>query len=159
MKVLFVCLGNICRSPSAACVFRDRAAQQGVLVTAEGAGTGAWHVGQPPDARAMGEAAVRGYNLSAERAQQVTVADFARYDLILAMDRANLKALQAIRPSDAEAELRLFLDFAPDLPLRDVPDPYYEGDFQGVLALIEQGVDGLIDAIRTGAVPGSTGRT
>ena len=147
-KVLFVCLGNICRSPTATGVFRKRAAEAGLDVRADGAGTGAYHVGEPPDRRARDEAAGRGYDISDLRARRVTALDFGRYDLILAMDQANLSALERIRPAHSRAKLRLFLDYAPDQPLREVPDPYYEDGFDIVLDLIEEAADGLIAVLK-----------
>lgn len=147
-KVLFVCLGNICRSPTAAAVFRARAAAAGLDAVADGAGTGAWHLGEPPDRRATVEAARRGYDMSDLRARQAQVADFHAYDLILAMDRSNLSDLERLKPSDARATLRLFLDYAPGEAAKDVPDPYYKGGFDLTLDLIEAGADGLIQALR-----------
>lgn len=147
-RVLFVCLGNICRSPTATAVFRARAAAAGLDVEADGAGTGGWHVGEPPDPRAAAEGAKRGYDLSALRARQAGAADFSRYDLILAMDRSNLAALERLRPAEGGADLRLFLDYAPGQPRREVPDPYYEGGFDLALDLIEQASDGLIAALK-----------
>ncbi|MEL7463528.1 MAG: low molecular weight protein-tyrosine-phosphatase [Pseudomonadota bacterium] len=149
-RILFVCLGNICRSPTATGVFRARAEAAGLDAHADGAGAGAWHVGEPPDPRAREEAAKRGYDLSALRARQVTALDFGHYDLILAMDRSNLAALERIRPAHARARLALFLDYAPDQPRREVPDPYYEGGFDLALDLIETASDGLIAEIRGG---------
>ena len=149
-RILFVCLGNICRSPTATAVFRARAEAAGLNARADGAGTGAWHKGEPPDARAQAEALSRGYDMSALRARQVTGLDFGRYDLILAMDGANMKALERIRPAHSKARLKLFLDYAPDQPLREVPDPYYEDGFDKVLDLIEAATDGLIAELRGG---------
>lgn len=139
-RVLFVCLGNICRSPLAHGVFRAQAARAGLMIEADSAGTGGWHAGDPPDRRAQTIAKARGYDLSDLRARQVMRADFDRFDLILAMDRANLRDLQRLRPEGARAELRLFLHPAQD----DVPDPYYDGRFSHVLELLEQGVERLI---------------
>ena len=150
-RILFVCLGNICRSPTATGVFRARAAAAGFDAKADGAGTGAWHVGEPPDPRAVEEAAKRGYDLSALRARQATALDFGRYDLVLAMDEANLAHLKRMRPNHARAQLKLFLDYAPDQPRREVPDPYYEDGFDLVLDLIEEACDGLIAALRPSA--------
>lgn len=150
--MLFVCLGNICRSPTATAVFRARARAAGLYVQSDGAGTGAWHIGQSPDSRASREAAARGYDMTELRARQVTSADFHEYDLILAMDRSNLSALEAIRPQTASGKLALFLGYAADQPLKDVPDPYYDGDFKGVLDLIEQTCDQLVVAIKKGVV-------
>lgn len=142
-RILFVCLGNICRSPTAHGVFLKLAAEAGADVYVESAGTGGWHVGDPPDARAAAEAARRGYDLSALRAQQVTTADFDRFDLIVAMDHANLTALERMRPMDSETPVELFLTYA-DTDRDEVPDPYYEGGFDLVLDLIEEASRGLL---------------
>ena len=143
-NVLFVCLGNICRSPMAEAMARAAADRAGLEATFDSAGTGAWHVGEPPDRRAQAAARARGLDLSPLRARQAKAADFAAFDLILAMDRNNLAALQAIRPPGARAELRLFTSLIGPAAPADVPDPYYEGDFDGVLDLIETGAKGLI---------------
>ncbi len=142
-RILFVCLGNICRSPTAHGVFAHLAAQAGVDVHVESAGTGGWHVGDPPDTRAIQEAAARGYDLTAIRAQQVGPADFARFDLIVAMDRANVAALERMRPMTSETPVELFLSFA-ETGYDEVPDPYYEGSFDMVLDLIEAASHGLL---------------
>ncbi len=147
-RVLFVCMGNICRSPTAEVVFRTRAARAGVdtHVAVASAGTGDWHAGMPPDRRAIAHAAKRGYDLSAVRARQVELADFKRFDWILAMDRVNLRELRTLRPPAYAGRLGLFLDFAPVLGLEDVPDPYYGAavHFERVLDLVELASDGLI---------------
>jgi len=147
MKVLFVCLGNICRSPTAEGVFRHKVREAGLegRIGIDSAGTGDWHVGKAPDARTCVAALRRGYDLSSLRARQVTVADFSRYDLILAMDHANLRDLKHLHAAGGKAELDLFLrryDGAVD----EVPDPYYGGEdgFEQVLDLVEQACDGLI---------------
>ena len=142
-RILFVCLGNICRSPTAHGVFAHLAAQSGMDVIVESAGTGGWHIGDPPDARATAEAAARGYDLTPLRAQQATAADFARFDLIIAMDHANLSALERMRPAASETPVELFLSYA-DTPHSEVPDPYYEGGFDLVLDLIEDASRGLL---------------
>ncbi|HEU0222401.1 MAG TPA: low molecular weight protein-tyrosine-phosphatase [Paracoccaceae bacterium] len=149
-RILFVCLGNICRSPAAEGVFRALAAHEGLAVLADSAGTGGWHVGEPPDPRMIAAAARRGYDLSGLRARQIARADFARFDRVLAMDRRNLRDLERIRPQGG-APLARLLDFAPELPLRDVPDPYYGGPeaFEQVLDLVEVAARGLIAALRT----------
>jgi protein-tyrosine phosphatase len=137
-------LGNICRSPTAEGVFRGLAAKAGLDVVTDGAGTGAWHIGNPPDRRAQTEAARRGYDLSDLRARQVTTSDFESFDLIVAMDRSNLANLQALRPGGSSAPVQLFLDYAPDQSLREVPDPYYEDNFSEVFDLVETASRGLI---------------
>ncbi|MEP7329021.1 MAG: low molecular weight protein-tyrosine-phosphatase [Betaproteobacteria bacterium] len=142
-RILFVCLGNICRSPTAEVVFRAAARRAGLggLVTVESAGTGDWHVGNPPDYRAIEHAAHRGYDLSMLRARQFKMADFDRYHWILPMDRSVFRDLDAMRPAHFVGQLRLFLDLAPQLGVHDVPDPYDEGPagFELTLDLIEQG--------------------
>ncbi|MEE4251477.1 MAG: low molecular weight protein-tyrosine-phosphatase [Alcanivoracaceae bacterium] len=150
-RILFVCLGNICRSPTAEGVFRQRAAAAGLsLSLIDSAGTASWHVGKAPDARTVKAAAGRGYDLSTLRARQVSVADFNAFDFILAMDEQNLAELQSIQPAQSLAELGLFLDYAEGAVEREVPDPYYGGDqgFQTVLDLIENASDGLIRRLR-----------
>ena len=147
MRVLFVCLGNICRSPTAEGVLRQklRAAGLAERIEVASAGTGNWHVGKPPDARSQRAAKRRGYDLSAQRAQQVTAMDFNRYDLILAMDQSNLRDLKALQPAGALAELDLFLRRYAGVK-DEVPDPYYDGDhgFEEVLDLVERACDLLV---------------
>jgi len=147
MRVLFVCLGNICRSPTAEGVLRHKLREAGLAdqIEVASAGTGDWHVGKAPDKRSQAAARLRGYDLSAQRAQQVTRADFATYDLILAMDNSNLRHLKALQPAKGKAELDLFLRrFQSELD--EVPDPYYDGDqgFEQVLDLIERASDLLV---------------
>lgn len=152
-SVLFVCMGNICRSPTAETVFRELARRAGFedALHIESAGIGDWHVGQPPDERAILHGRRRGYDLAALRARQVTREDFDRFDFIIAMDLRNLRDLEALRPPEYDGYLGLLLDFAPDLGLREVPDPYYGGarGFETVLELTERGAAGLLDHIRT----------
>src|SRR5512134_3517695 len=140
-SVLFVCMGNICRSPTAEGVFRTVAQRAGLAarVRAASAGLGDWHVGSPPDRRAIQAARRRGYDLTALRARQVEIGDFTRFGWILAMDRSNLRLLEAMRPHDFAGHLGLLLDLAPELKTREVPDPYYGGPagFDHVLDLIE----------------------
>jgi protein-tyrosine phosphatase len=129
-RILCVCLGNICRSPTAEVVLRAHLPGAGI----DSAGTGDWHVGQPPHGPAIAAAAARGHDLAPLRARQVTVEDFARFDLILAMDRRNYADLEAMAPAGGGADLRLFLE---PLGGGEVPDPYFTGDFEGALDLIE----------------------
>ena len=154
-SVLFVCLGNICRSPTAEAVFRERAARAGMADRIEiaSAGTGDWHVGQPPDRRAIAHAAKRGYDLRKLRARQVCDGDFDRFRWILAMDRPVLRELTGMRPSSHDGHLGLFLDLAPSLGVREVPDPYYGGadGFEHVLDLVEAASDALLEKIGTGS--------
>jgi protein-tyrosine phosphatase len=145
-RVLFVCMGNICRSPTAEGVFRHVAEARGLAVEIESAGTIAYHEGEPPDRRSAAAARERGYDLSAIRARQVRDDDFERFDHILAMDQENLAGLLARCPSGAEAKVRLFLDCAiEDIETREVPDPYYGGPsgFDRVLDLVEAAARGL----------------
>jgi protein-tyrosine phosphatase len=147
MRVLFVCLGNICRSPTAEGVLRHKLREVGLAdqVEVASAGTGDWHVGKAPDKRSQAAAKLRGYDLSAQRAQQVTRADFATYDLILAMDNSNLRHLKALQPAKGKAELDLFLRrFQSEID--EVPDPYHDSDqgFEQVLDLIERASDLLV---------------
>lgn len=151
MKVLFVCLGNICRSPTAEGVFRHYVEQAGLSdkITIDSAGTAEWHIGKAPDPRTVAAAAKRGYDLSPLRGRQAQAEDFAKFDLILAMDKSNLSNLQAIRPADAKAELALYLPrfgISPD----EVPDPYYGGEdgFELVLDMLEQASEVLLDEIK-----------
>jgi protein-tyrosine phosphatase len=144
--VLFVCLGNICRSPTAEAVFRKLAREAGQDIPCDSAGTGGWHAGEPPYMPSIQAGGARGYDLSPLRARQVTAEDFTRFTHILAMDRANLNDLRALRPPGG-TEPRLFMDYAPDAPRREVPDPWYTRDFDGALDLIETGCRGLLAAL------------
>jgi protein-tyrosine phosphatase len=148
-RILMVCLGNICRSPTATAVLQTIAARDALPLFVEGAGTADYHVGETPDPRSVAHGRRRGYDLSVLRARQVRVEDFQRFDLILAADQANLLALQRLAPRQAPAQLQLLLDYAPQQPLREVPDPYYGGpaDFERVLDLCEMAAQGLISAL------------
>lgn len=150
-SVLFVCLGNICRSPTAHGVFEGLVAQQSLaeMIRVDSAGTGSWHVGEAPDSRARAAAKSRGYSLEHLRARQVSKSDFDHFDYILAMDIKNLQDLQAMRPDGFKGHLSLFLDFA-DASEKEVPDPYYGGEegFSHVLDLVESASQGLLSAIR-----------
>lgn len=147
-RILFVCLGNICRSPAAEAVFRVRAGAAGIAAAADSAGTAGWHAGKPPHGPMIAAAARRGIDMAGLRARQVRAADFDRFDLILAMDRGNLADLRGLAPAGSRAALRLFLDGVPGLGGRDVPDPWFTGDFDGALDLIERGVAALLAAAR-----------
>ena len=147
VAVLFVCAGNICRSPTAHAVLQQKIQHCGATgrVTVDSAGIGDWHAGEPPDRRSRDHAARRGYDLSALRARQVTRADFARFSHVLAMDQSNLAALQRLRPAGFGGELGLFLPYG-RRGLREVPDPYYGGPegFEQVLDLVEDAAEGLL---------------
>jgi len=182
MRVLFVCMGNICRSPTAEGVFAEllrRAAPHAGIET-DSAGTHDYHVGEPPDARSIAAARRRGVDLSALRARLVVPADFERFDLLLAMDERNRRDLLARAPRSPRAppaalaaggavstapdeRVRLFLDYAPDLGVREVPDPYYgePRDFEYVLDVVEAAARGLLAALTAPAprpAPSSAGR-
>ncbi len=146
-RILFVCLGNICRSPSAEGVLRVKAAQRGINLDLDSAGTGDWHAGEPPYGPMQNAAKARGYDLSGLRARVVRVEDFGDFDLIVAMDADNMANLRRMRP-EGGAEVKLFTDFAPEgSGWTEVPDPYYTRDFDGALDLVEACADGLLDAL------------
>lgn len=159
-RVLFVCTGNICRSPTAEGVFRHVAAAAGLAhrFHVDSAGTHGYHIGDPPDSRAVALARQRGYDLSDLRARQFVAADYGAFDLLLAMDRGHLKIMRRLATPHDAARAQLFLSYAPDLGLDDVPDPYYgdERDFAHTLDLIERGSRALLDALTHpgGARPG-----
>ncbi|MCE8015674.1 low molecular weight phosphotyrosine protein phosphatase [Halomonas sp. MCCC 1A17488] len=150
MRVLFVCLGNICRSPTAEGVFRRELEAAGLAhrVEVDSCGIGDWHVGRAPDPRSADAARRRGIDLSELRARQLAADDFTRFDYLLAMDHDNLAALRAQCPGGCRAHIGLFLDFAGHID-RAVPDPYYggEGGFEEVLDLIESASRGLVEEI------------
>ena len=149
--VLFVCLGNICRSPVAEGVFRQKIQDVGLAddVTIDSAGTAAWHVGKSPDSRMIRAAATRGYDLTPLRARQAIARDFEEFDHIIAMDKENYANLEAIRPANARAKLSLFLDYAEHVAEEEVPDPYFGGTdgFYHVIDLVEAASDGLINSL------------
>ena len=151
--ILFVCLGNICRSPAAEGVFLHLIAREGLdqAFTVDSAGTGDWHVGRPPHKSTLAAARRRGYELEHLRARQVGVNDFDAFDYILAMDLSNLADLRRMRLLRASSRIGLFLDYHPDANLVEVPDPYGGGaaDFDRVLDMIETTSDALLKAIRT----------
>lgn len=147
-KILFVCLGNICRSPTAHGVFEGKLKDAALPdIEIESAGTGSWHVGDPPDERAIAAALSRGYDLSYIRARQVKPTDFEYYDYILAMDKDNLRNLRAMAPRNHKAHLALFLSYAQNPHENEVPDPYYGGadGFDYVLDLVEAASEGLLE--------------
>jgi protein-tyrosine phosphatase len=152
ISVLFVCMGNICRSPTAEGVFRHRVAAAGLAerVIIDSAGTHGYHIGEPPDARSMEYAAKRGYDLSAQRSRKVTASDFEKFDHVLAMDHDNLRLLEADCPPQHRHKLGLFMAHAGNSGSDVVPDPYYGGgkSFDLVLDYIEDASDGLITALK-----------
>ncbi|WDD94574.1 low molecular weight phosphotyrosine protein phosphatase [Burkholderia sp. FERM BP-3421] len=158
VAICFVCLGNICRSPSAEGVMRElvRAAGLAGSITIDSAGTGDWHLGEPPDTRAQQAARSRGYDLSALRARQIEPGDFERFDLVLAMDAANLAELRKRCPARHHDKVRLLAEFGSDAAVREIADPYFGGaqGFEQVLDQCEDACRGLLmhltDAPRTG---------
>ncbi len=151
VRILLVCLGNICRSPTAHGVLLKRIADKGFghAITVDSAGTGDWHIGAAPDPRSARAAANRGYDLSALRARQVQAADFEKFDLILAMDRTNLRDLRTLCPPRFKSKLKLFLDYGSS-EHDAVPDPYYSGEqgFELVLDLVEDACEQLLAALQ-----------
>jgi len=151
IRVLFVCTGNICRSPTAEGVFRHLVETAGLAAAFEidSAGTDAYHAGDPPDARAIKTARDNGVEIADQRARQVTVADFDNYEYIFAMDRGHLTALQSLAPAGSLAHITLFMAAAEDAA-PDVPDPWYGGEdaFRQVYAMIEKGARAILDNIR-----------
>jgi len=152
ISVVFVCMGNICRSPTAEAVFRHYVENAGMsgLILIDSAGTHNYHVGDPPDSRALHSAQQRGYDMSKLRGRQVGEDDFRRFDYVLAMDRANLAILQSITPRNSDTRARLFLEYARHHAEREVPDPYYGGadGFERVLDMVEDAAQGLLEEIR-----------
>jgi protein-tyrosine phosphatase len=152
IKVLFVCMGNICRSPTAQGVFRKLVESQGLeqVIEIDSAGTHGYHAGEPPDRRARETARRRGIDLSDLRARQVVPEDFERFDYVLVMDQENYHSVSAICPSNQLRKLMLFMDFAPHLRSREVPDPYYgaAGGFEQVFDMVEAAAEGLLSEIR-----------
>ena len=150
--VLFVCTGNICRSPTAAGVFRTMVSRGGLSerFRIDSCGTYSGHIGQPPDPRAKEHALRRGYDISDSRARLLRTDDFVTFDHILAMDQGHLRELQRLATPPTRDRVQLFLDFAPHLPAREVPDPYYgeSADFERALDLIERGAASLLIAVR-----------
>lgn len=151
MRVLVVCTGNICRSPTAEAVLRRFAGDAGVALQVDSAGTHDYHAGEPPDERAQEHARRRGYELSAQRARRISNEDFAQFDLVLAMDRGHLNVLRRMAPERHRHKLRLLMEFAPHWGTDEVPDPYYGGPegFEQVLDMVEAAGRGLLETIKT----------
>lgn len=148
VRVLFVCLGNICRSPLAEGVLRALAEQKGLAFALEidSAGTGAWHIGDPPDRRSIQAARRHGIDISALRGRQVAAADFDDFDIILGMDENNVRTLKRLAPEGTAQKVHLFLDYASG-ESRDVPDPYYDGPeaFEALYQMLEAGCSSLLE--------------
>ena len=154
-RVLMVCMGNICRSPTAEVVLRALAARLApeLALEVDSAGTHDFHVGDPPDRRSQAAARARGYDLSALRGRQLEARDFQRFDYVLVADTQNLHEARLLMPANPRARLQRLLDYAPGQPLRDLPDPYYggPGDFELVLDLCEQAARGLLQYLQSAA--------
>jgi protein-tyrosine phosphatase len=153
VSVCFVCLGNICRSPTAEAVMRRMVGQAGLdgRIHVDSAGTGDWHVGEAPDERAQRAGLRRGYDLAPLRGRQIGAADFEHFDLVVAMDEANVTALRQVAPPAARDKIHLLMEFAPQLETRVVADPYFGGEagFETVLDQCEAACEGLLAALRT----------
>jgi protein-tyrosine phosphatase len=145
-SVLFVCMGNICRSPSAEAVFSHKAKERGLQLQIDSAGTIGSHAREKPDHRAQKVGVARGYSFDKIKARKVTIEDFDKFDIVLAMDAHNVKELNKVAPQHLSHKIMLFLDFAKNHEETEVPDPYYGGarGFQFVLDLVEDASDGLI---------------
>jgi protein-tyrosine phosphatase len=152
VKILFVCMGNICRSPTAEGVFKGMVEKAGLAreIVSDSAGTHDYHVGEAPDPRAQSAALTRGYDLSPLCARQVSRRDFSEFDYVLAMDEANLRQLKQLCPPEHAGKVKLFMDFAGEGGAREVPDPYYGGaqGFEHVLDMVEQAARGLLGHLR-----------
>lgn len=157
-SILFVCLGNICRSPLAEGVFRAVVSERGLVdgFTLDSAGTGGWHLGSAPDPRSMAVAAAHGIDISMQKARKIVPADFQRFDLILGMDRSNVDDLIAIAPAQTHGRIHLFLDFAAG-ENGDIPDPYYGGEdgFMTVYRMIRNASELLADTLERASAPAS----
>ncbi len=151
-RILFVCLGNICRSPAAEGIVRDLCAAQGLDVTTDSAGTAQYHLGKPPYGPMQQTAKARGIDISDLRARQVKSDDFLRFDLIVAMDQENLSDIERLRPAESETPVMLFAPLADDGRTQDVPDPYYTRDFEGCLDLLQSAAQGLIPGLIQGVI-------
>lgn len=149
-RILFFCMGNICRSPTAEGVMRAKLVAASLDIEVDSAGTHGYHIGAPPDLRSQQHAARRGYELGALRARQLVAADFEHFDLVLAMDGDNLALAERLCSPAQRHRLKLLMDYAPHAGSPHVPDPYYDGDagFEEVLDLVEAACDGLIAALR-----------
>lgn len=147
-SVLFVCLGNICRSPTAEIVLRQKAKDAGLPLRIDSAGTGSWHIGSAPHGPMQKAALQKGYDMSTLRARQFRRTDYEEFDLILVMDEKNQKDVERYRPEGNNTPVRRYLDYAPDQPLRDMPDPYFNKKFDQTIDLVEQACEGLLKELR-----------
>jgi len=148
-RILFVCLGNICRSAAAESVLRSKSEDAGVSLSIDSAGTSDWHVGEPPYPAMIDAARRRGHQMEHQRARQLCAGDFTRFDMIFAMDSDNLLSVKKRRPAGNQTLAGLFLLQAPELGVNEVPDPYYTRDFDGALDLIETAASKFLDRLKT----------
>jgi len=148
-KILFVCMGNICRSPTAEGSFRSIVSKQELsdFFEIDSAGTHAYHIGNPPDSRSQQSARKYGVDLSNQRARQVHESDFYYYDHIIAMDSDNIDILKSICPTDSQSQIKLLLDYLPEASLQSVPDPYYEGKFNEVFEMVYEACTSFLENI------------
>tara|TARA_Y100000034_G_C6532653_1_gene229550 strand:- start:12 stop:476 length:465 start_codon:yes stop_codon:yes gene_type:complete len=148
-SILFVCMGNICRSPTAEAVFRQKAVEKGLTIKTDSAGTIGSHAREKPDHRAMKVGEANGYSFDGIKARKVTEKDFEKFDMVLAMDERNVADLKKVAPIEHLNKIQLFLDFADNFDEQEVPDPYYGGaqGFKYVLQLVEDASDGLLDKL------------
>lgn len=157
VSVLFCCMGNICRSPTAEAVFRAKVQEAGLeqSILIDSVGTHDYHIGSPPDQRTQRAASQRGYDMSMLRGRQVEVADFTRFDYVLAMDNANMEILYRLCPKEQRDRLGLFLAYAQYHKQREVPDPYYGGEdgFERVLDMVEDAAEGLLLKVQKQLAP------
>lgn len=156
MRILAVCAGNICRSPAAEAAIREAAAEAGLEVHVDSAGTGTWHIGQPPHPESVEAGSRAGLRIEG-RARKVTVADFDRFDIILAMDRANLRDLMGLAPSkESQAKVRLFRTYDPATTIDEVPDPWggSTGDYEETVRIVMAAARGLVAEISAHTHPG-----
>lgn len=152
IRILFVCMGNICRSPTAQGVFETLIQRErlGHLIEVDSAGTHAYHVGNPPDRRAQDTARRRGFDISSQRARKAQSDDFREFDYLMAMDQDNFHGLMSICPEGMENKVHLLMDYAPAFRTREVPDPYYGGDagFERVFDMMEAAAAGLLEELK-----------
>ena len=150
-RILFVCLGNICRSPMAEEIMRAKGKSSGINIEVDSAGTSGLHAGDPPDARAIVAARIAGYDISDQQARRLKRSDFYHFDAIIVMDDRNLQDVLDAQPEDAVARVEMITSYAQSLKGQEIPDPYYSGKFAPAISMIEESCDALVDQLRLGA--------